>query len=310
MKNLILVVTSLMMVGLIIATFFYSHQSKTIAMPPGVILERQIQQEQMGEPEQPLFAEDTIDYSLQNDELNITFNKGEDWTQVPIDKSALFAGDYNGSEQELIDGSYVLTQNRVAFLHVKGDDREGQKIMLTYSLDQGETWKDSVVIDSFPGIRYRNVDFLNDDFGSIIISGGRTMSQEGSRVFLTHDGGKSWKSTNAPDTTRMVADGGFTDKDTGFVSYGTINPESPDLYVTQDAGDSWKKAEVHVPKKYEQIFVSAETPVKEDDHLAVLLNQGPNGDYQGGEVKGKFISEDNGSTWDFSEEVDPDETDE
>lgn len=48
-------------------------------------------------------------------------------------------------------------------------------------------------------------------------------------------------------------------------------------------------------------------PVKEEDHLAILVNQGPNGDYLGGKVKGKFISKDNGKTWDFSKEVQPNE---
>lgn len=246
---------------------------------------------------------------MQNDELNITFDKGESWTQVPIEKNKLFAGDYNGNEQELIADSYVLTRDRAAFLYVDGN-AGNEKLILTYSLNQGETWHDSVVTDSYPSIRFRKVAFLNDDFGYSIMSGDRTMSQEGSSVFLTHDGGENWESTNGPDTTRMVADGGFTDKDTGFLSFGTINPEAPDLYVTQDAGDTWDKADVHVPKKYEKIFVSAETPVKEEDHLAVLLNQGPNGDYQGGEVKGEFISNDNGKTWKFSEEVEPNETNE
>src|SRR5699024_7437302 len=92
-----------------------------------------------------------------------------------------------------------------------------------------------------------------------------------------------------------------------FLSYGTINPEEPDLYVTQDAGESWERAKVDVPEKYDAIFVSAEVPVKEDDHLTILLNQGPNGDYEGGDVKGKFISDDNGKTWQFSEEVNPDD---
>jgi hypothetical protein len=52
----------------------------------------------------------------------------------------------------------------------------------------------------------------------------------------------------------------------------------------------------------------AEVPFQEDDHLTVLINQGPNGDYLGGKVKGKFISSDNGKTWAFSMEVLPNES--
>lgn len=63
------------------------------------------------------YAENEIDYSLQNDELQITFDNGKNWTRVPIEKETLFNGEYNGSEQELIEGSYILTENRAAFLY-------------------------------------------------------------------------------------------------------------------------------------------------------------------------------------------------
>ena len=39
-----------------------------------------------------------------------------------------------------------------------------------------------------------------------------------------------------------------------------------------------------------------------EEELTVLLNQGPNGDYEGGRVKGKFVSNDNGKTWIFQKE--------
>jgi hypothetical protein len=108
--------------------------------------------------------------------------------------------------------------------------------------------------------------------------------------------------------TRLIKDGGFVDEHTGFLSSGFINPEEPDLYVTQDGGDSWVSASIPIPDQYNKIFVTAELPFKEEDHLAVLINQGPNGDYRGGKVKGKFLSKDNGLTWEFSAEVQANET--
>ncbi|WP_249260861.1 WD40/YVTN/BNR-like repeat-containing protein [Virgibacillus pantothenticus] len=149
---------------------------------------------------------------------------------------------------------------------------------------------------------------MNDDFGYAILSGGRTMSQEASSVHLTYDGGKSWREASRPNTTRMIANGGFIDESTGFLSYGTINPEAPELYVTKDTGQTWKQAKVHVPDKYKLHFVTAETPEKVGDHLIMLVQQGPNGDYKGGKVKGKFNSTDGGETWEFVSEVEPDET--
>ena len=78
-------------------------------------------------------------------------------------------------------------------------------IVLIYSNDQGKTWEESLVTEPFPVMRFRKVDFLNENFGYIIISGDRTMSQEASHVFLTHVGGKSWEETNNSGVTRLIS---------------------------------------------------------------------------------------------------------
>lgn len=308
MKNIIFGMSGIMIVGLIIGLFLYQNQAKTVTQQFGPNTKNQITPEKSGsEQEQPLHADDTTDYALQNNELNITFDQGNSWIKVPIELDKLFSGEYNGNKQELIENSFILTENRVAFLYSSGENWAEQKIIVTYSLDKGKTWKNAVVTESYPSIRFRKVAFLNDNFGYVIISGDRTMSQELSSVFLTNDGGESWEKTTNSGTTRLIADGGFINESTGFLSYGTINPQEPDLYVTEDAGESWVKAEFHRPTKYEQIFVSSEIPVQEGNHLMVLVNQGPNGDYKGGKVKGKFISKDNGKTWDYVMEVVPNE---
>lgn len=306
-KYFMLGVSGIMVAALILALFFYQNTD-------------QIMNPQMGQPNSQQGSKtpdqtepdallpvntDPISYSLQNNELNISYNSGNDWVKVPIEKDLLFEGEYRGNKQELIDGSYVLTENRAAFLYSEGSDWETKRILLKYSLDQGATWQEGIVSESFPSMRFRKVDFLNEQFGYVIISGGRTMSSEYSIPFLTYDGGKSWEATAETGKTRLIADGGFVDESTGFLSYGTINPAEPDFYVTQDGGTTWKQSTFQIPEKFKQIFVQAETPTKEGEHLAVLVNQGPNGDYRGGRVKGKFISDDNGLTWEFSEEVQP-----
>lgn len=314
MNKFILGLTSLMLLVLIIATLTYYQEAKEITYPPYSQLNNEEdnvqEQEQKGnsEPElQPVNLEDIITYSLDNEELNISYDKGETWKKVPIEKELLFAGEYTGSKRALIEDSYILTENLAAFLYSDGSSWDNQTILLTYSTDQGETWEESKVIEPYTVMRFRKVDFLDDNFGYIIISGGRTMSAEGSNVFLTHDGGKSWEETSNSGITRLISDGGFVDELTGFLSFGTINPDEPDLYVTEDGGNSWNKADMIIPGKYQQIFVTAEVPVKTDGELTVLVNQGPNGDYKGGEVKGKFTSDDNGKTWNFVEEVEPSE---
>ena len=305
MNKIILGITSVMVICLIIVLVFYQNSTKT---SPLKLDQNETEQNQSDQNEQALYADQTIDYSLQNDKLQITYDKGKSWTPVPIEKDKLFEGEYSGDKQELIDNSYFLSKNRTAFLYSEGIDLSDNKIILKYSLDQGKNWQDAVVTEHYPSLRFRKVNFLNENFGYVIISGDRTMSQEMSNVFVTHDGGKSWSETNSSNVTRLISDGGFVDENAGFLSYGIINPDEPDLYVTQDTGNSWMKANINIPDQYNEIFVQAEMPFKEEDHLAVYINQGPNGDYEGGKVKGKFLSNDNGKTWEFSTEVKPDET--
>ncbi|WP_079529306.1 WD40/YVTN/BNR-like repeat-containing protein [Halobacillus hunanensis] len=308
MKKLILGLATIIVVGLITGTFIYQNQNQNSLLQLNKKNDRLEKTKSLNQVEKPQpktlepVNNDRVSYTLQNNELNITYDKGNNWVKVPIEKDLLFNGEYNGNERELINGSYILTEERAAFLYKQ------EKVLLKYSLDQGTTWEESVVTEALPALRFRKVDFLNDRFGYAVLSGNRTMSQELSTVFLTHDGGKTWKETASPETTRLIADGGFVDESTGFMSYGTINPQEPSLYVTQDEGRTWNKAVIHIPEKYDKVFVQAEFPVKEYNHLSVLLNQGPNGDYAGGKVKGKFISKDNGLTWDFSMEVQPNGT--
>lgn len=304
-KKIILGTAAVMIICLVSGLIIFQNSPETA--PIKLDQMNEVQDNQSDQKEQALYADRTIDYSLQNDELKITYNKGKSWTTVPIEKGKLFEGEYSGNQQELIENSYILSKTRSAFLYSDGPGLSDKNIILTYSLDQGKNWQDVVVTDHYPSLRFRKVNFLNENFGYVILSGDRTVSQEMSNVYVTHDGGKTWMETNSSNETRLIKDGGFVDEHTGFLSYGFINPEEPDLYVTQDGGNSWMKATITIPDQYHKIFVTAEMPFKEEDHLAVFINQGSNGDYKGGKVNGKFLSNDNGKTWEFSMEVKPNE---
>lgn len=312
MKNIIIGTACVMIFGTLAATLFFERSSEKTIHKLNVNRPEEYNKQELESPQskqiQGIYEDDSIGYSLQNEQLQITFNKGSDWIKVPLEKAKLFEGEYNGNEQELIENSYILTQNRISFLYVDATSPEGNSIKLINSLDQGKTWENTVVTEQYPPIRFRKVEFINDSFGYVIISGDRTMSQEWTTVFLTRDGGKRWIETTHSNVTRLIYDGGFVDENTGFLSFGILNPEVPELYLTQNGGNSWSKSTIAIPEQYHKIFVMAEVPFKEEDHLAVFINQGPQGDYKGGKVKGKFISNDNGNTWEFSMEVLPNET--
>ncbi|MGN8646714.1 WD40/YVTN/BNR-like repeat-containing protein [Gracilibacillus sp. HCP3S3_G5_1] len=301
----VLIALSCMIVLIVIFSVIYEQNREPVSLPSYNIEENQ-QHAESNPPEEkepplvPINIEDAIGYSLQNDQLQITYDNGNSWLSVPIKKDLLFQGEYQGDTMALIDNSFILTENVAAFLYSEG------AIKVIYSQNQGETWEESVVVDSLPAIRFRKITFLDDQFWYVIVSADRTMSSEAAFIYISTDQGENWESINMPDTFRLVADGGFVDEDTAFMSYGTINPEKPDLYVTNDQGETWEQAAFDMPSQYDQVFVIARAPFKEEDHLALIMEQGPNGDYyRDGLIRAKFISTDNGHTWEFAEEVEP-----
>lgn len=309
MKKILISIAAVMLIGIMVATIFYQNNTQ-ISKPESEKIEEQISKEaKQPKPEKlrPIQVDDNIGYSLQNEILQITYNNGDTWKTVPVQKESLFAGEYTGNKEELIQNSFIFTEKRAIFFFSEKVSEFDYKLQFVTSLDHGKTWQHSTIIEKYPAIRYRKVEFLNESFGYVIVSGDRSMSSEWSSIFITNDGGLTWTETNRPDTTRLVANGGFVDERIGFLSFGILNPEKPDVYYTQDGGDNWNHAEIAIPTQYEKIFVIAEAPFKEDNHLAMFINQGQNGDYLGGLIKGKFISSDNGQTWTFESEVPPDD---
>ncbi|MEQ2877360.1 hypothetical protein AAAV89_05280 [Enterococcus asini] len=236
-----------------------------------------------------------IAYTLQNKKLYLTFDSGANWQQVPATMAEFFGGEYaTANSNELLPDSYLLTQARSGFLIIKEN-----RLVWLETKDQGASWQEYPIADVSYGLRFRQIQFLDDNFAVCVLSGGRAMGQEGAEVLLSHDAGKTW--TEVPATGlgngMLVTDAGFISPEVGFVS------RKNQLYVTQDGGNSFSLATVVVPEKYEKIFVWPEAPYLEGDKLYLRVNQGDSGDYAGGLVKGLFASTDQGKTFTFVREL-------
>lgn len=253
-------------------------------------------------------------YQIDNGELKVTYDNGGHWLIVPTSLDELFAGDYSSSEENLIKGSYVITPNRTAFVIGEEFAHKGDYPLVHFkvlqSTDEGVTWKKSNVTDS-PSVRLRLLGFTSEQDGYLIITSDRTMGFEANAIYKTNDGGENWRQAGSVEqTNRHVTSGGFINESIGFISFGAnlvdSGLERPSLYRTDDGGKSWDELEIPIPIEYGGIFTVAETPTFDGTQGTLLVNQGPNGDYQGGKVLARFISVDEGATWFFSNLVDPD----
>ncbi|MFP3886723.1 sialidase family protein [Priestia filamentosa] len=252
-----------------------------------------------------------MNYTLEKDKLQVTYNGGKSWVKVPLEVDQLFKGDYSGSKDTLIDGSFVISPEKTAFVFVE-DGMEAEQVSILYSNNKGKTWKTSRISEEFASVRLRTIGFTSKKDGYLILTYDRTMGFEAHTVFKTNDGGATWKKAGSvPDVSNHVTDGTFINDKLGFLSFGTkneLNKEgSPYLFRTGDGGKTWSEVELPMPPEYQGIFVVAEPPTFDGSQGTLLVNQGPSGDYQGGNVLARFISIDKGKTWSFANLVDPDQ---
>ncbi|GGH84707.1 hypothetical protein JOD43_003125 [Pullulanibacillus pueri] len=247
-------------------------------------------------------TQEKTSYMIDQGKLELTYDYGEHWIIAPVAVDDLFKGDYSGPKDTLIEGSYVLTPERTAFVVGSGTD-----LTLLVSTDKGGTWHNYPIQSPIQGIRLRLLGFTSKDNGYLILTGDRTMTVEGHVVLKTHDGGKTWRKIGGPPVDYLATDGGFIDDQRGFMSFGSRGtPAHPIFYRTTNGGKDWTEVQVPIPAKYNGIFTVAEMPTFKEGKGTLLVNQGPNGDFQGGNVLGKFTSKDKGATWQFAGLVDPD----
>lgn len=256
-------------------------------------------------------------YKIEKEQLSVTYDSGNHWIDVPVELDRLFNGADSHSMDSLIEGSYVITPKKTAFLFVDTQTNTGEtwsgtvEVKILQTTNKGETWEEQVISNDLPSVRFRKVDFVSDTVGYVILTGDKTMSWEAHMIYQTRDGGETWQQmASIPDMSRLVTDGGFINEELGFLSFGILNEMDkaprPQLFRTGDGGKSWKEATIPIPAEYQEIFVEAQIPIFDGSQGTLLVNQGPNGDFQGGKVMARFISLDKGETWNFANLVDPD----
>src|SRR5690625_1806205 len=118
MKQIIIITSSLIIAALAISTYYYYRSDPLLPPFPSNNtgeVNNETQEGTASEPLTPVYVSERIVYSLDNDGLNISFNSGTDWVTVPVEKDDLFSGEYTGNKQELIENSFILTEERALF---------------------------------------------------------------------------------------------------------------------------------------------------------------------------------------------------
>lgn len=227
-------------------------------------------------------------------QLQITCDDGATWEDVPLSTELLFdRGDQrDGALTDVQEGSACVSDG----LSVIGyGGSEDVPLSAMVSTDGGKNWNKIIVSRTYVDVRAIFVSRPADsDMVYMLITSGRTMSQEGNALFVSKDAGTSW--TEIPVTQEidaihfLTSDFAFTDESTGFICIQ--DNEAPHMLYTIDGGTTWQETQFDA---VDEGYTYAYAPSICEEGLELYIGQ-PEYSKGSGDML-RMVSTDGGLTW-------------
>ena len=263
------------------------------------------------DPEDPdIYADDFVQYRIRSSALEVSFDGGDSFDTVPVALKNLMLSDDDTSVLE--PGSYVLSQAVTAFA-TGGATINGEKVPVSvvYSQNQGEDWV-TTPVDQIFDVSKIYMRMFDETDGVMVLAYAKAGEQEFSKVYKTQDGCETWENVGNGPLNYALKGVLFTDVDTAFFAYHYNENVKNNLSVSHDGAKTfteviWPEGKLdegtdNKDLKWSDVFKEATVPVQEPNgNLVVYLTQGDGGTYMNGQAAAKYVSADNGNTWEFAE---------
>ena len=258
------------------------------------------------------YEDEFVQYRIRSSTLEVSFDGGDSYSAVPVDLKYLMVSDDDTSVLE--PGSFVLKQAVTAFV-TGGATINGEKVPVSviYTQDQGNSWV-TTPVDQIFDVSYIYMKMFNETDGVLVLAYAKAGEQEFSKIYNTRDGCETWDPVgNGPENFALKGVL-YTDPETAFFTYHYNENVKNNLSVSHDGAKSfsavtWPEGKLETGTdeqqlKWSDVFKEASVPVQDQNGLLVVyLTQGEGGTYMGGQAAAKYVSDDNGNNWKFTEIV-------
>ncbi|MDP4110173.1 MAG: M56 family metallopeptidase, partial [Bacillota bacterium] len=235
-------------------------------------------------------------YDLEDGKFVISFGSGES-AAVPLAPDKLDRAAYFSDKA-------VYISDEITAVACGGDK---SPVTVLVSPDKGQTWR-SCAVGGTAGSDYPDkfIGFITADKGWLLLAGNTAMGHQENRIFMTLDGGKTWREIGNTSGTyaRVVTGAGFADENTGFVSFRYDTDINPVVFRTEDKGKTWAKCSLEIPEPFKSVttYATALSPVF-NGAKGVLPVTFRNNSWKGDpvDVTVRYETSDYGKTWTFNE---------
>lgn len=234
-------------------------------------------------------------YSDENNAVHIYYDNGEATVTAPIE---LFESNAGGNNFKYDKTGFFISPAKTAIAYGTMTGKDPINILI--SDDKGQNWSTST-IDGELMASWISIGFSSVNVGWLIVCGEVAMGNEEHNLYITSDGGKTWKyvDSNIEEVYgRVLSGAGFANSDTGFMCFRYENAELT-VCVTHDGGQTWKKINIQLPEEYSIYNATPLSPVFDGTVTILPLMLASESDLKVGVIY--LESEDYGETWSVRE---------
>lgn len=226
--------------------------------------------------------------------LQVTFDGGEEWTDVPLSTDLLFerGDERDGALTQVQDGSYTVSEDLAAIAY---GGSPSMPVSVILSTDGGQSWEKVTVPAETSSARQL---FLcragQSDTLYLVATRERSMSFEGESLCVSTDKGRTWSQVDSRYKGEPYhftdIDASFTDENTGFLCMR--DSQAPSMLYTVDGGNHWLEAQFDtLPQGYTMAYA----PRTCEEGLELYVGRDGYTKYSGSMYR--MISTDGGVSW-------------
>ena len=237
---------------------------------------------------------DTGRFRVSDGTLQVTFDGGAEWTDVPLSTDLLFerGDERDGALTQVQDGSYTVSEDLAAIAY---GGSPSMPVSVILSTDGGQSWEKVTVPAETSSARQL---FLcragQSDTLYLVATRERSMSVEGECLCVSSDKGRTWSQVDSRykgDPFHFTdTDASFTDENTGFLCMQ--DSQAPSMLYTVDGGNHWLEAQFDsLPQGYTMAYA----PRSCEEGLEMFVGMDGYKKYSGSMYR--MISTDGGVSW-------------
>lgn len=258
---------------------------------------KQKQKEKLSEIKEEIDINETkkilgIYYQMTSNGLQLSYDKKKNWVSVPIPNEYLMSI-FDFDNNKLKENTYYISHKKTAFISNFNSD-----ILIIVTDDKGKTWNEIKLEDAYQGGELF-IGFSSQDIGYCVITTDVAMGKQYSYIYITNDGGKTYKEIGNTNEVypRIITGVGFLDENIGFVGFRYESDNNPTVYRTEDSGSTWEKLDIKLPDEYIGDYATPLNLKFENDIIMLPVK------LRDSDKVINFISTDKGLTFKYSENI-------